>query len=72
VAVIEGLTEVLKESECKLHELGGSQGESPGVGCSKLQSCEIARIKENRWIQVAEDRWIRVLSCLSHIQRFGG
>jgi hypothetical protein len=33
-------------------ELGGSQGESPGVGRSKSRSREIVRSEENRWIQV--------------------
>jgi hypothetical protein len=33
-------------------ELGGSQGESPGVGCSKSRSGEIARSKDSHWIQV--------------------
>jgi hypothetical protein len=30
-----GVGEVSKKSECRLRELGGSQGESPRVGCSK-------------------------------------
>jgi hypothetical protein len=33
-------------------ELGGSQGESPKVGCSKSRSCEIARSEDSHWIQV--------------------
>jgi hypothetical protein len=33
-------------------EIGGSQGESPKVGCSKSRSCEITRSKDSRWIQV--------------------
>jgi hypothetical protein len=34
------------------HKLGGLQGESPKVGCSKSRSCEIVRSKDNHWIQV--------------------
>jgi hypothetical protein len=40
-------------------ELGGSQGESPRVGCSKSRSCEIMRSETTIGSREWEDRWIR-------------
>jgi hypothetical protein len=54
------------------HKLVGSQGESPGVGCSKLRVVksrgENIVVGSKSW----DDHWIRTSSHVSCIRRFGG
>jgi hypothetical protein len=54
------------------HELGGSQGESPRVGCSESQSCEIMRNEDNRWIQKTGGPLDQEPHRISHIRGFEG
>jgi hypothetical protein len=54
-------------------ELGGSQGKSPRVGCSKSREVVKSRgVKTTVRSRSREDRWIRASSHVSRIRRFGG
>jgi hypothetical protein len=52
-------------------ELGGSQGESPKIGCSKSRVIK-SRARTTVGSRSREDHWIRVSPRLSPIQRFEG
>jgi hypothetical protein len=54
------------------HELGGSQGKGPRVGCSKSRSHEIARSKDSHWIQRMRGPSNQEPHRLSHVWGFGG
>jgi hypothetical protein len=53
-------------------ELGGSQGESPKIGCSKSRVGKSRGARTTVGSRSREDRWIRFSSCLSRIRRFLG
>jgi hypothetical protein len=53
-------------------ELGGSQGESPKIGCSKSRVAKSRGARTVVGSRSSEDRWIRVSPRLSRIHRFEG
>jgi hypothetical protein len=72
VAAIEGSVKCRRGPGFGSRELEGSQGESPRVGCSKSRSCEIARSKDNHWIQRTGGPLDQEPHRLSCIRRFEG
>jgi hypothetical protein len=54
------------------HEIGGSQSESPKVGCSKSRSCKITRSDDSHWIQRMRGPLDQKPHHVSHLRRFRG
>jgi hypothetical protein len=53
-------------------KLGGSQGESPKIGCSKSRVVKSRGARTAIGSRSSEDHWIRVSPRLSRIRRFEG